>query len=153
MKKGENDKTYFCRRNDVLAFVYWTEAREYIPHGRFIYNEVVTIKRGPGERSTCSAKDLAKLIAASDAARHTGFRPITVREAVEGFLKSKEAISRKQLSKYRSILGYLVDKYGGKQTTELTPIRIQAFLRGLTRQMKLDARQRAAQKHNKPKEL
>ena len=64
--KDRKDKTYVGQRGDVLAFVHWTEAKKYIPHGSFIYGEVGTIKLGPGERGMCSPEDLAKLIAASE---------------------------------------------------------------------------------------
>jgi hypothetical protein len=78
------------------------------------------------------------------AARHSGCRPITVRAAAARFLadKEKQGISKYQLRRYRRMLGYLSDKYGHKAMTELTPIRVMAFLRGLKRQIKLKARHR-----------
>lgn len=84
--------------------------------------------------------------------RHAVKRRITVSGAVNLYLGVKagngvkKAISEKQQDRYRGILGYLSAKYGHKQMSEIKPVQVQAFLRGLSRQKAIQSRKRDAEK-------
>jgi hypothetical protein len=143
-----NQETIVLNSDDAERWRKFQELEKIF--GRSLIN-FFTDEVAPATKALAPFK-VSILRAAQDyATRHTGCRPITVSGAVGLFLREKQyggtdcrPISKEQFKRYRSILGYLSDKYGHKQITELTPIRVKAFLHGLTRQKKFKARLRTA---------